>query len=86
MSRDKRGNRTQEVVGSIPISSTKTIIPKRGRKTALLFARLLQSKQITLARAQFRSRFGRHGRERRSGDHHHRTRSRSSWKSIALTN
>ena len=23
MSRDKRGNRTQEVVGSIPISSTK---------------------------------------------------------------
>ena len=27
MSRDKRGNRTQEVVGSIPFSSTKSFIP-----------------------------------------------------------
>ena len=37
MSRDKRGNRTQEVDGSIPFSSTTSISSLRPRKTVVAF-------------------------------------------------
>jgi hypothetical protein len=35
MSRDRRGNRTQEVIGSIPFSSTKILAEKGPRRTAV---------------------------------------------------
>ncbi len=44
MSGDKRGDRTQEVVGSIPISSTNPISLDAGGNAGVLFARTLAAR------------------------------------------
>ncbi len=52
MSRDKRGNRTQEVVGSIPISSTNSNVASSSTKK---FARSLSRRRHSLACLRFPS-------------------------------